>query len=396
MIDKIQKFAFLTYMFSINFEMYDPTGMGMLSLAKIFGFIYLLSVLPNVTFFINQKGLRSFTTPIFLLYVLITIISIFNLNSYSSYFLQTGFLLNLVFFLFLVNHERKKQGIFNKGLVAFALGASLISVLYYFGFGIEISDDGRLSLFGDNENNLAIRLSVACIILVYFGLFALKEKKYSKGLIFLLQLPLILPIMISTGSRVALFSLFLSLGCGLVLLRYKRNTYRFFAFALSIIAFQFVYDYVLESEVMSRRLDKTFEQENLGGRQDIWNSIIPLINDNAVLGVGISGYQKHSILTFGKISSPHNVLLELLAYSGIIGLCLFLFFIFKLMSISIKNYLMNKLTLSLILFSPVFGLFLSGQALDVKIVWIILAYSASRIFCVKKSTTNLENPLLYR
>jgi O-antigen ligase len=146
---------------------------------------------------------------------------------------------------------------------------------------------------------------------------------------------------------------------------------------------------------MKRRITKTLEQQDLGGRKEIWEEILPLIDENAVFGVGLSGYEKHSIVTFGKISSPHNVILEILAYCGILGLLLFFVFFLKVVIISFKYYLINRNFLSLMLLIPVMGLFLSAQALDVKVVWVILAFASSKVFHLKKNKT-FENSLLYR
>jgi O-antigen ligase len=210
-----------------------------------------------------------------------------------------------------------------------------------------------------------------------------------------LPIPLLFSVVVGTGSRVALASIFLSAGLGLLLLRYKNIAYKLVAIIVGFLIFQYSFDYVTQSDAMKRRITKTLEQQDLGGRKEIWEEILPLIDENAVFGVGLSGYEKHSIVTFGKISSPHNVILEILAYCGILGLLLFFVFFLKVVIISFKYYLINRNFLSLMLLIPVMGLFLSAQALDVKVVWVILAFASSKVFHLKKNKT-FENSLLYR
>jgi O-antigen ligase len=100
---------------------------------------------------------------------------------------------------------------------------------------------------------------------------------------------------------------------------------------------------------------------------------MPIIEKNYLFGIGETGYA----LKIGEMS-PHNVFLEVLCYSGIIGLIIFTWFIIKVIR---SAYLARKnvgLILPFLLLIPNLGLLLAGQLLYSKIGWVIFSYIFAR------------------
>ena len=126
---------------------------------------------------------------------------------------------------------------------------------------------------------------------------------------------------------------------------------------------------------------------DLSGRDIIWQNIMPLIKDNLVFGVGNVGYSEFSQSTFGLFNSPHNVFLEILCYTGIIGLSIYLVFLFRIFSKCYQLYKTENNLLPLILLIPVLGIIASSQILDVKTGWIIFAFIAGSCISSMKSGT---------
>src|SRR5690606_29978058 len=145
---------------------------------------------------------------IFIFYL--TLISIFNIgqNTELSYILDTTLLLNVLFFIFLINHERKSPGVLIKGFISFIIGASLISVFYLLNFGVEYSS-GRLTMFGDNQNKIATRIAIA-IILIFYITTTKKITKNKVKYLLLIPLPILLELLFATASRVSFLSLVLA------------------------------------------------------------------------------------------------------------------------------------------------------------------------------------------
>src|SRR5690606_36113958 len=93
---------------------------------------------------------------------------------------------------------------------------------------------------------------------------------------------------------------------------------------IGILASTSIFDLAMRSNVLGTRLSRTIQEGNLAGREEIWYSILPLLKENWIFGVGRTGYIEYITELFGRIKSPHNVIIEVLAYSGVIGLLLFL------------------------------------------------------------------------
>lgn len=374
---KIQALALYIYFFSLNFEVFNLYGLG--STARFTGFLYLATIAPNLKEFLKTKKLKSFIIPILVFWLLLMLISLFNINAYSSSVFDVTMLLNIVLFLILVNHERTYNGILLKGFFTFALGSILLTLLYNAGIGVE-NQGGRVQIFGDNQNAIAIRLSIGIITLIYTLINnSLNFKKIR--FVFLLPIPLMFKLLVETGSRVGLASVFMSFFVLVIFYKTKRKKWSkvvvvLFAIVISIYSI----DLLMQSEVMMNRIIRSVEEGDLAGRDHIWSAIIPLIQDNFIFGVGKSGYVAHMINHYGRTASPHNVILEVMAYTGFIGLSIYLFFLYRVSWQAFKAYRIYNLLLPLVLLIPIFGLHLSGQALGSKIAWAIYAFAVSSVF----------------
>ena len=129
---------------------------------------------------------------------------------------------------------------------------------------------------------------------------------------------------------------------------------------------------------MLLRLISSVEDKDLSGREVAYAEIWEVVNNNFVFGIGQTGYFEK----FGD-GSPHNVLLEILCYSGIIGLLMYLLFLLNILRTALKSNSLNGDILPLILFIPLLGLILSGQILTLKLGWCIFAYIASKIYFLR-------------
>lgn len=369
----LQRVALYIFFFSINFEVWDPfnTG-GNFSVAKLTGLLYLLSLIPQFRYFFRVKNFKRVLTPLFIFFGLLTVISILNINYFSSDFFSFSIFQNIILLILLVNHAKKDPGILEKGFVAYALGSVALAFLFYLGIGIE-NDGGRISLFGDNENAIGIRM---CISIIYLLFIVIQNpfKQSVKRYFFLIAIPIMLSILVATGSRVAIISLSLCFALGLILLKTRKILTKIFIFAIGLLLGYFLYNYILSSGVLYQRLINSAENRNWAGRDVIWKSIIPLISNNPVFGVGTTGYALYTNKIFGELTSPHNVVLEVLCYTGIVGFSIYLLFLFRIFKISFLNYRISGSLIQLLLLIPILGLLLSGQLLNVKIGWVIFAF----------------------
>lgn len=371
----LQKVTLLIFFFSINFEVWDTFSIGFLSISKLIGIIYLLVILPNLSQFLKIGEFKPFIIPIWLFFGFLTIVSIININSVSTNFFNFSIFQTIILFWILINHERREPKILEKGLISFGIGSILLALLYMFNIGVEY-EDGRVSLFGDNANTVGIRMCISVFVLSFTVLqnrINLSKLRY----FLLLPIPIMLKLMAETGSRVAFLSFFLMFIVAIALTKTKKRKYKIAIYIAGFLVLLSAFSYIIQSQILMTRLLQTKETGNVAGRDVIWESILPLIKKNPIIGVGETGYRLFTQNIFGGEMSPHNVILEILCYCGTIGLLLYMIFFIRLCKRGYLSFKTYRFLLPILLIFPITGLLLSGQLLYSKIAWIIFAYIVS-------------------
>lgn len=387
LLTKVQRAALYIFFFSINFEMWDPlnTG-GALSIAKLTAIIYFITIIPQIPQFIRIDGIKTVLFPIWIFFGLLTFMSLINRNELFSGFFYLPTFLNIMLFWLLINHERIDYLIIEKGMVWFALGSATLALLFIAGIGVEYGE-GRLSMFGENQNVLGIKVSVSLVILLLF----VTQNRLNISWIRYLLLPLV-PLMLffigETGSRVSLISFVLAFLVGTALYKTKTKILKISILlgnAIVLILFAIL---LMQSDIMVERLQNTSDNAEIGSRDKIWKAVFPIVKENPILGIGETGYDFKSTFIFGTAFSPHNVFLEILCYTGIIGLSIYLTFLFQVFKKGFQAYTKKGLLLPMLLIIPMLGLLLSGQILNVKLGWTIFAYIVSSSAIAMKSLKN--------
>ncbi len=373
---RLQRLALYLFFFSINFEVLDPLHSDqMFSVAKIAGYLYILTIIPELPYFLRLDGVGAIMLPISIFYSLLTLVGIVNINYISSSFFEFSILQNMILLLLLLNHERRDHGILDKAIVSFAFGAVTMSALFMLGIGIS-NDFGRFTMFGQNENILAVQMStsifILLIILIQQNIFHLGRVRYW----FLAAIPVMIDVLIRTASRVGFVAFAVS--CVVVILFSKQisRKYKVALVVFIVIPVSFMLFYSSQMLIFNRLMD-TVRNGDMGGRKGIWESVLSIVMVNPLFGVGLTGYAEKSNAVFGWWQSPHNVFLEVLCYTGITGLIAYLAFLFQLAKRSYSAYMDYGLILPMLLLIPVGGLLLTGQMLDVKMGWCIFAYIAA-------------------
>lgn len=386
---RIQNSLLYLFFISLNFEVYDPlnTG-GNFSVAKLTGFLYAFSLISKIQYFLKSPiGLKTEVKFIFFFYIFLVFISLINANVYSSDIIQFSILQNLILFVFLLNHERLNPGVLEKSFIFFyLLGSLVLAACYYLGIGLETNVEGRVSLFGDNENIIGVRMAVSALVLTHI---ILKYRKRISKFIYILlpfgYLPFV-NLLLNTGSRLSYISLFFGISVVFFLHKQRGVFSRVLFLVVGVIAAIFLYNLALQSEALATRLTKTVDEGNLSGRDEIWSSILPLIEDNWIIGVGRTGYIEYITKLYGSIKSPHNVIIEVLAYTGIIGFMLFFGFIGKAFLNAYNYFRKYNEVIPFVFFVPILGIILTAQLLTHKLGWVIFAYAASRALYLKNTT----------
>lgn len=368
-INKLHEYAIYLFCFSLNFETLNLFNLGIDYLStKITISILLFLSLINFRTYFSLQHFSKYIFPIIAYFVILSIVSYINCNSSNSTFFDFLFFLNILSFLILINHSKLKPDILLKGLFVFSIGALILSVQYFLGFGVKEISDGRFSTFGLNSNLYGLQLCISLVIL--FSIIfenGLKIGKYRYLLIF--SLPILFIVLIQTGSRVSLLSVII----GFFIFSFSNKSIKFskkiFLLLGSILACFILYQVYLKDSYVLERLFDVVNNADLAHRDEIWILLLDIFSDKLVFGVGKTGYT----LLAGEIS-PHNVFIEVLLYTGIVGLIVFLIFFIRIVINAFRRRKQTGELLPLALIIPISGIMLSGQMFDKKFIWMVFAY----------------------
>ena len=374
LVKQLQNFALYLYFFFVNFQELSFFGLNNFSIPKFTILIYLGTIAIQHRHYIRISNLKKIMRPILAFFGLLIIVNLFNINNLSARFFDFAIFQNIILFWILINHGRKDIRAMENALLILALGSILLAVFYNAGIGVEsveVYGVTRLTLFGDNSNITSIRMVISILIIIA----AVVQDRLRIGLYrFLLLIPIIIMInlMAETGSRVGFISLALAFIVGILFYKAKNNWNKLFVIIAGSLLFSFFLTIILKSEMLVLRLVKTVVDSDLAGRDEVWVEIINIVQNNLIFGIGQTGY----FSIFG-LASPHNVFIEVLIYTGIVGLFLYLVFILRISIYAYKCIKIKGKILPLLLMSPIFGILLSGQILNMKLGWLVLAYIIS-------------------
>mgnify|MGYP001306208754 CR=1 FL=1 len=395
----IQNLALYMYFFSIIFESFNLFGLG--SISFFTGIFYVLVIAPSINNLVVINKNIYFLWPIVVFTIYLSLVSLVNINSFSSKIFDLQLILNLCIFFIVINHVKKDNKVIEKAFCAFFYSAFIGSLMLILGIGTEISDEGlrpgRIMFYGSGPNELGIKLASALAI----GSVFIFQSKFGYSiihkLILLLCLPIIFYAILQTGSRTAItvpfLALFLWFFARILASRYKIIAIISGLSILTVVAIPLVF-FAMQSEVIVDRFLNTgaadFGSQN--GRFFLWLGFFSLIQENLIFGNGLSGFEKISQDFFGFIESPHNAILEVALYSGLIGLFFYVIFLYRCFYAGYKLYKKNNELLPILLIPSALAYIMFLQALSEKIVWLILSYIvATYLYNSGKSNYKLFN-----
>jgi O-antigen ligase len=370
---KISSRNFIIYLFffSLNFETLNTfnTGVDFLITKITILLLFLYSLL-------NYKSLYSIRDyafniyPILIFFGLLIVLNVIHRNPAHRTFIHLAFLINILIFIVLSNHSTNKHEILLKGLLSFAMGIILITLIYIFNSNLRTVGIGnRNTIFDNNANDMGIKL-VICMFILLSVIFENKLLLGRARYLLLIFFPFLLKFMIDTGSRVAFIAFFLGAATMFFIyikrlgLSRKVNLMIIGGFVAVLLTF-----IIIKNNTLIQRLSDSFNKGDLSTRDQIWGKVTPIISKHLYWGVGETGYSR----IMGQ-TSPHNVFLEVLAYTGIAGFIVFLLFFGGILTAAIKKLRFSNDLLPLVLLIPILGVMLSGQIFEQKIYWGIFAY----------------------
>lgn len=272
---------------------------------------------------------KSFLWPLVLYIVFLIVTSLFNyrddvISASSELRMQTLFILSFISLLAYFNDYSKNLNLISEYL---NFGLGILIILSLLGLGVE--EKGafrRIVIFGMNPNRVSFFLLYFIFINLHLT-FTNKNKLMKWLRLALIMLSLI--VFVKLGSMSSLVLLFAGLIVYFILK--ERDFFKKLKFiVLGLFLIVPVTVYISNTETFSKRLNDKENIENLSGRKKFWELGYSLFKENPVTGIGLyeSAYLKDDNLGFE--ASFHNIYLEILVATGLIGLLFFLVFLITL------------------------------------------------------------------
>lgn len=320
-MEPIRVFFLKLLVFAIPFQQWEPFNSPYANATFLAFFSYFICALfeRRVWLFDNLK---------LLLLPILVMTAIMFVMTYKNYFAGSKIaysevrqmIMQLVFFVLVVNEVRRRPELENRLLEVFLLCMVFMSVSFLLNLGVEYKG-GRLKLYEANSNAVGLWYVLGIFIVIKF----LWEKHGSsiRRNLYIVLLPLFILVIALTGSRGSIILLFLGGMAFTLFLPVKLNIklpYLFIGGFLLLLALLIV----SQVDVVRERFLEN--DGTLGGRLPIWEATWDLILERPWWGAGASGYERHMLKYFRGDHAPHNIYLTVLAYSGVVGLVAFLVF----------------------------------------------------------------------
>lgn len=363
----LHKYIVYLYVISLFFETCDFFNLGIDFLTtKISVVLLLLSSCINFQIFLNLKFLFKPVKWLFFFFLYALVISFHNRSGLNINILNIPFLLNIFILVVLLCSEFYISGLLMNSLLLAAFVNFCLLFFYFFDIDVTYLDD-RVTILGINQNYLGLISCVSFFVVLLSSRFK-KKSHINRNLVNLFILIFLLFLIIKTGSRVA----FISLVIGIFVAMFSSfNIAKLIIRSLVIMPILGIsYFLFLDKSLIIQRIFDTVKDGDLSNRDWIWVQLFDVVKNHYLFGIGWTGYKE----LIGN-DSPHNVLLEVLAYSGVFGLICFLLFLVDLIKSAKSRIVNEKLrSIKLLVLIVLIGLLLSGQWFDQKIVWIYIAF----------------------
>lgn len=363
------------------------------TLSFILAVLYMLSLIPFLKRIpVALYRYRRYVWLPIVFFALLCVMNIFYATEHSVPMVPIPMLSCIVMFIFMLLHSIYDSQALSWGLYGSMFGAIILSILFMLGIGVYVEvgvamEEGqRMSMFGQNQNGLgfmmARSISVTLMLVIFYDQLNLKTFR------FVSFVPMIFmgSLLLAAASRAAFVALILSLLVIILLHKTQNRFSRLLLFIVGICGVWYGLHTMAESgSLLFERLMSTVEDGHTSGRTDIWRALLPRLVEHPILGVGQTGYAEVSQRALAGMYSagfsPHNVLIEVFAYTGLVGLFIMLLFWSRIGVAAWNSYKHNNNLVPILLLIPILLAIMTGQVLASKMAWLSYAYIITMAQC---------------
>jgi len=347
-----------------------PTNLLELMVGVLF-IVWLLQITRGLSSNSSPKDccLRTVLAPVFLIFLGITISTLFSVDVITSAGIWKGwFIIPLIFFIVIISHLKSKEQVRDILFALFLSGTGVALVAFFYWLNDNLTYDGRLRAFYLSPNHLAMYLSP--VLILSFYLYPSFKKNISRILLFTADC-LLFTVIYLTYS----YGAWLGIGGALIFIliiffrsrtpENKRHFFYLMSFFLLLVALSFVWQ--IPSQKFQGFLD--FSYPSWQSRLIIWQSAGEIIKDHSLIGIGPGMFQKYYLAYQAKsptylewaVPQPHNLFLAFWLQTGLLGLMGFIwllsiFFRSEDSKRSLASKLLSNILMATMLYILIHGL----------------------------------------
>jgi O-antigen ligase len=301
----------------------------------------------------------------------------------DDYYLGRLFtLVQTLLFFWIASNLLKDANFVKSVLIAYVIASAIVAlgiVLQVPGFYEEMGE--RITTVGENPNAVALHMAIAVAIII--SLYVNKSfRHFTSKVFFLILIPTILAVLVSTGSRAGMASALTA--CLIYLLPHWRSRRTMISITLGILAIVAVVYMVASNPASSERWKTSYYERDLAGREEIYPAAVEMILERPILGwaghytyeltLRLAGFSPHDRWTG---TDPHNLYLHLLLEGGVVGTIPFVvgFCLCGWAAWTARRGNLGLLPLAL--FSVILIAGLSGNLVVWKSAWLVMALSVA-------------------
>ncbi|HUD09054.1 MAG TPA: O-antigen ligase family protein [Candidatus Saccharimonadales bacterium] len=286
-----------------------------------------------------------------------------NGNYYAGFGAIKGwFVVPIIFGIIFFDALKKDDSLLKKSLLVLFFSGVAISIFgVVYKFLDVVTFDGRLKIFWDSPNQLAMFLAIPFLIGLFF---ALQKQEVRAKRLYILSLTLVGLGLYFTYSYGAWLAMAVAL-IVIIWLKYSKKDHKKYLaiFAILLVAFL-----ALASFFKYKSIENLGARSSLASRVTIWKSAGLMVEKNPLFGIGPGNFQE-KYLEYQKYfppylewsaPQPHNIFLAFWLESGLLGLAGFVILLFYFFCDNKKTIENNRdlgiLFLGIIIYILVHGL----------------------------------------
>lgn len=354
---------------------------------SIMKFISLFIIILYIVFSFNKKILSSsFNKPkkIWLMLFIYYAFSIIWCNYFDKTVTNVISMMETMIFAFILTSETFDQYWLTKIEYSFLISGYIMFFILIFNGTLDSTSrmvlNSKNLLADGNEINTYFLMP----LIISVKNLLTKKKKIISLCIYFLTIIMCFYVDLVTGSRSGIIGLIVALILSIVIFGKLSIKKCFFILSVGLLLYLVITKVVfanLPIEVLERYQFSNMIEDKGSDRLVIWKQMFWYLNEDKIRY--LIGFGRGGILNFQR--AAHNVFLQELVFGGLIGLLLFMSFIFSLLANSKKNK--NHTAYIGVVSSIFMFMFLSLNSSN-KIIWIIFMFS---LLSIKPGDACYEN-----